>query len=389
MNIIGDRAMNINSFKVFMVLTLAFSSSSYAHKPIFTNEKGISPETAVKINKPEVSQVIYRELTDDTQQLWLAIDAKKDFELFVQIGIPVIDRLKYFRPAFVVLGPNLPKVSVPFSIPDDIGGKIFHTGSVKPKFFHEHFTKTDSWILRSETITLPREGRYYVVAYSPCKLEGKFWLSVGSKENFTIFDWLSFGGWKKKIRKFHETDMEEVKTVVIDNFSDPNKISNLCTKWSLVTDRVMGGISDAEYLFGSDECFKYIKMKGNVSLENNGGFVQVALPFAVDSKNFDATAYTGIRFWVKGNGKQYYVHLKNDKTTLHWQYYSAEFVASDNWKQIEIPFEKFKPQALDAKIDVKSLSRIAIVGAKKAYEVDVSIGPIEFYNKKPEKNSLE
>jgi len=381
--------MNSNSLKVFIVAILSLSSFSYAHKPIFTDHKGISSETAVKINKPEVSQVIYRELTDDIQQLWLAIDAKKDFELFVQIGIPVIDRQNYFRPAFVVLGPDLPKVSVPFSIPEEVGGKIFYTGSVRPKFFHEHFTKTDSWILRGETIKLPASGRYYVVAYSPCKLKGKYWLSVGSKENFTIFDWLSFGGWKKKIRKFHETDIEEANTMVIDDFSDPNKISNLGTKWSLLTDRVMGGVSDAEYLFGSDECFNYINMKGNVSLENNGGFVQVFLPLTADSKTFDATSYSGVRFWVRGNGQKYYIHLKNNKTRLHWQYYSAEFIASDNWSQIEIPFEKFIPQALDVKLDLESLSRISVVGAKKAYEVDVYIGPIEFYHKKTKMNSLE
>jgi len=76
------------------------------------------------------------------------------------------------------------------------------------------------------------------------------------------------------------------------------------------------------------------------------------------------------------------VHLKNDKTTLHWQYYSAGFIASKNWKQIEIPFEKFIPQALDVQLDLESLSRISVVGAKKAYEVDVYIGPIEFYSKK-------
>jgi len=329
--------MNRNCLKVIFILILSLCSFSYAHKPIFTDEKGISPETAVKINKPEVSQVIYRELTGDTQQLWLAIDAKKDFELFVQIGIPVIDRLKFFKPAFVILGPNLPKVSVPFSIPEEIGGKIFYTGSVKPKLFHEHFTKTVSWILRGETIKLPADGRYYVVGYSPCKLEGKFWLSVGSKERFTLFDWLSFVGWKKKIRKFHETDIEERTNIIIDDFSDPNKISNLGTKWRLATDRVMGGVSDAEYVFGSDECFKYINMKGNVSLENNGGFAQVALPLAVNSTTFDATAYSGVRFWVKGNGQQYYVHLKNDKTTLNWQYYSAAFIASEKWEQL-VPF---------------------------------------------------
>ena len=125
-----------------------------------------------------------------------------------------------------------------------------------------------------------------------------------------------------------------------------------------------------------------IQTSADCSIENKGGFVQVALPLASDSKTFDATAYSGVRFWAKGNGQQYYVHLKNDKSRLPWQYYSTDFIAAKNWKQIEIPFEKFKPQALDVEMDVKSLSRIAIVGAKKAYEVDVYVGPIEFFSKK-------
>jgi len=107
--------------------------------------------------------------------------------------------------------------------------------------------------------------------------------------------------------------------------------------------------------------------------------VQVALPLSNESKPFDATAYSGVRFWVKGNSEEYYIHLKNNTTRLPWQYYSASFIAPDNWKQVEIPFEKFDPQALDDKLTVDSLTRIAIVGAKKAYKAVVNIGPIEFY----------
>jgi hypothetical protein len=126
-------------------------------------------------------------------------------------------------------------------------------------------------------------------------------------------------------------------------------------------------------------------MKGNVSLENNGGFVQVALPLAIGSKPLDARAFSGVRFWVKGNGDRYYVHLRNDQTRLPWQYYSAVFTASKKWEQIEIPFEQFKPQALNEKLKVDKLSQIAIVGAKKAYQIDVYLGPIEFYRKNFEK----
>lgn len=188
-------------------ITFFLCSFAYAHRPIFTDEKGIDQETAVKISEPDVSQVIYRTLSDETPQLWLAVNAKKDFELFVQIGIPVIDRLKNFRPSFVVLGPGLPQASMPFSTPQNIGGKDYPTLDIKkPKFFHEHFTKTDSWILRSEKIKLPESGRYYVVVYSPVKDNGKFWVSVGQKEKFGFWDLFRFGGWKKTIQKFHEKD---------------------------------------------------------------------------------------------------------------------------------------------------------------------------------------
>ena len=130
-------------------------------------------------------------------------------------------------------------------------------------------------------------------------------------------------------------------------------------------------------------------MRGNVSLENNGGFVQIALALTENSKTLDARAFSGVRFWVRGNVDRYYVHLRNNQTGLPWQYYSAAFTASENWEQIEIPFEQFKPQALNEKLKVDNLSQIAIVGAKKAYQIDVYLGPIEFYRKNLEKNELK
>ena len=367
------------SRNIFVLMLFLNTTLLYAHKPIFTSQTGADPNTAVRIEQPSISQVIYRSLSEDTPQLWLAFDATKDFELYVQIGIPVIERLKYFKPAFAVLGPDLPNLSLPFSMPNDIGGRTFTTVDTEPRFFHEHFTQTDSWILRSETITLPSEGRYYVVVYSPCEVEGKFWLSVGKEEKFTQADWQSMEEWGKKIRKFHETDRQKSNPVTIDDFSDPNHLSNMGTTWRLITDRVMGGISDAKHSFGNDDCFNYIQMVGNVSLENNGGFIQMALSLSNESKPFDATSYSGVRFWIKGNDEEYYIHLKNNMTRSHRQYYSARFVAPNSWKQIEIPFENFKPNALEDKLTVDSLTRMAVVGAKRAYQADIHIGPMELY----------
>ena len=183
------------------------SFEAQAHRPIFSEKTATSPETAVIIAEPDVSQVIYREITENTPQVWLAFDANEGYELFIQIGIPVLDRLKNFRPAMMVIGPGLPEGDFQIEIPNGMGGKDFSTDNVKePRFFHEHFTGTDSWILRSETIIIPNSGRYYLVAYVPSKEYGKLWLSVGKKEVFGAADLAKFGEWKKRIRRFHEVE---------------------------------------------------------------------------------------------------------------------------------------------------------------------------------------
>ena len=114
--------MKNNRLSYFIIAVLLCCSLSQAHKPIFTDEKGIDPETAVRVDRPDLSQVIYRQLNKDSQPFWLTVEVEKDFELLVQIGIPVIDRLKAFRPSLAVLGPGLPEISLPFIIPKGTGG---------------------------------------------------------------------------------------------------------------------------------------------------------------------------------------------------------------------------------------------------------------------------
>jgi hypothetical protein len=184
---------------------LACPQPLLAHRPIFTDDAATGSDTAIKITDPAISQVVYREITEKSPQVWLTFSAEKDFKLFIQIGVPAIDRFKDFRPAMVVIGPGLPAQDAPFKLPENTGAKVFTTKEVKkPRFFHEHFSNTDSWILRSETITLPKAGRYYLVAYLPEKQIGKLWLSVGKKESFSFDDFKEFPNWTKRIQAFHE-----------------------------------------------------------------------------------------------------------------------------------------------------------------------------------------
>jgi hypothetical protein len=192
-------------FLLVLLLCGALPRPLWAHRPIFTEDKATGEDTAIKVKEPQNSQVVYWDITKDAPQVWLSFEAPKDFKLFVQIGVPVIDRLKDFRPAMVVVGPGLPEKEPPFALPKGTGAEVLTTKEVaKPRFFHEHFTNTDSWILRSETISLPKNGRYHLVAYSPDKQTGKLWLSVGKKESFSLEDFGEFPKWTEKIQNFHE-----------------------------------------------------------------------------------------------------------------------------------------------------------------------------------------
>ena len=50
-------------------------------------------------------------------------------------------------------------------------------------------------------------------------------------------------------------------------------------------------------------------MQGNVSTENNGGFVQIALSLS-DKDDFDASAFAGIEMEVAGNNEDYNIHFR-------------------------------------------------------------------------------
>ena len=195
---------------VWALLAFTFlAQSAHAHRPVFTDDSATSADTAIAIKDAKISQVVYREIGKESPQVWLSFSAPEDLKLFVQIGVPFIDSLKDFRPAMVLVGPGLPDKNVPFEIAKNTGFMVLTTEKVaKPRFFHEHFTNTDSWILRGETVSLPKPGRYYLVAYSPEKKVGKLWLSIGKKESFSMEDWKEFPKWRKKIRAFHEVKGE-------------------------------------------------------------------------------------------------------------------------------------------------------------------------------------
>ena len=186
------------------VLVLA-APGGWAHRMIPNDGTHTNADVAIQIQSLAVSQVAYQQIAAFSPQLWFTFMGESGEPLHVEVGVPKIDRLKDFRPAYAVLGPGLPEVDVPFAIPEGYGGWVFTTDDIaNPEVFTEEFTGTTSWTFPPTDIVLPADGKYYVVAYAPSDEQGKLWMAVGTEEVFSVQDILSLPTTLLQVRRFHE-----------------------------------------------------------------------------------------------------------------------------------------------------------------------------------------
>ena len=166
--------------------------------------------------------------------------------------------------------------------------------------------------------------------------------------------------------------------LLIDDFSDADAPSWLGTPWRLVTDRVMGGVSDARMQRRSVDGRPTLCMTGSVRLENDGGFVQINLDLAPDGL-LDASRYDGVRLVVRGNGETYNLHLKTAATTLPWQSYRADFTADQRWREVRLPFTAFRPHRLVPALDTARLKRLGLVAIGRAMQAELCVAEVALY----------
>ncbi len=188
-----------------LIALLTATPIGLAHQPTLSDGTAVDAEHAIEFTDVQISRVVYHEVTPDAPQVWVTFEVDQPQALKIQLGVPLIDRLKDFRPAFALLGPGLGGVDLPFAAPEGLGGLVFESGSVsEPEVFDEPFTGTTSWILRDEEVALPAAGRYYVVAYAPSGEAGKLWVALGVEEVFELDDILTLPEVIADVRAFHE-----------------------------------------------------------------------------------------------------------------------------------------------------------------------------------------
>ena len=161
------------------------------------------------------------------------------------------------------------------------------------------------------------------------------------------------------------------ENMLIDNFS--KKPQN---NWQFFTDQVMGGVSEGNANIISDGSENYVRLEGSVSTANNGGFIQIRADIHTAKKEAK-----GIIIKAKGNGENYYIHLRTSGTVLPWQYYQIKFPTSQNWNEIKLPFANFERSSswISKKVTADKIKTIGIVAYGKNHNAELDVSYLSFY----------
>ena len=159
---------------------------------------------------------------------------------------------------------------------------------------------------------------------------------------------------------------------LIENFSSHPEM-----RWKFIADTVMGGISSGELKFNSERGETYARMTGNVSTENNGGFIQ----FRMKMLNSLPEEARGLRVVVRGNDQRYFIHLRTRGTFLPWQYYQLGFEVSKKWTEVLLPFKDFKASsALLKKTPYpEGLRSIGVVAFGRDHKAEVEVLEVSYF----------
>ena len=151
---------------------------------------------------------------------------------------------------------------------------------------------------------------------------------------------------------------------------------NTNTNWKIITDQVMGGISQGQFNYQKIGDDNAIILTGSVSTKNNGGFIQIRR----NLNNVNLNKVKIIKIIAKGNYEKYFIHLRTTFTVLPWQYYQSSFVVKNNFKSFVLPLSDFKRSGylLPKMINPKNIKSIAIVAFGKDYNAELIVKEVSF-----------
>jgi hypothetical protein len=138
--------------------------------------------------------------------------------------------------------------------------------------------------------------------------------------------------------------------------------------WRFFTDGVMGGVSSGGMTSETVAGRPALCLRGQVRLENNGGFIQMALPVQPPPGDWPA-----LELDVFGNGHRYGLHLRTVNLTLPWQAWRATFVGDAAWRTVRLPLAGFEPYRCAGTLLAGTVNRVGVLALGEPFDAEVCV----------------
>ena len=145
---------------VSMILTLTSVHTASAHQPFFEDDD-FSTARPWTVADPTISTALYATLASTRDVDYVTFEGEKGQSILFGLTIPRIEGQENFTPTLAVLGPGLPKGTLPRQItqPRNTGAIVLQAPPGPARLFAEPFSGT-SYCERQETrISLPADGQ--------------------------------------------------------------------------------------------------------------------------------------------------------------------------------------------------------------------------------------
>jgi hypothetical protein len=176
-------------FLAVIVSSLMLAQGATAHVPV-GGEPGSTLETALEIEDPLKSWVMYHELHEAGEAHYYVFDMEAGDRLRIILNLPAELEASAFRPILVLIGPGiLNSTPAPdyLEIPQGDGYAIYDDHSLHQEY--EGFTPSAFFEILDIDTSVPETGTYFLAIYDMAEHE-RYALALGYQEEFTFDEWI-------------------------------------------------------------------------------------------------------------------------------------------------------------------------------------------------------
>ncbi|MBN2866596.1 MAG: CIA30 family protein [Thiotrichales bacterium] len=147
--------------------------------------------------------------------------------------------------------------------------------------------------------------------------------------------------------------------------------------WHMVSDQVMGGVSQGHMQMTEQG----VNLQGHVSLENNGGFLQIQWPMNASVDRLEIQNAQGVFLeWCSHQNETLSLLIKSDQLWMPWQSYRCSAEVTTEWQTLYVPFSAFEPYRTQTRLRPQAINKFAVLAGEHEREVNVTIRQFGLYS---------